>query len=474
MMTKLLYYSAVCASAAAFQLPPSTSSFTRLPLLHRSLQASSSRPLSSLSSSAPRLPYDSVTISSRRRRVGTTALNASLHNNDDNDNDSNEGDSSSIEESISNNTNNSDDYNNDDNDNEDSYISKRYPNPRQTSWAYSGLTNAWGYSARLVTKRERRRYERRRIRHRRKVEANFNGGSNSIGGGSNSTSGEKRRLNWVSRMMEEDIIIGAGDAFVGNVKKGSTGSSSTDADTNNDDNTKFDDDEMDEDGYWNMLGKKKTKRSILKQLIRIPYRALFGEYRTHEPGTLILVRHGESLWNANKTFTGWANPDLSPQGYREVEHAARLLLEGGYKVDVVFTSRLKRAIRSSWLLLRELNEVYLPVFKSWRLNERMYGALTGLSKTETAERLGPKLVQEWRGSLKSRPPPLSPADRYYPGRDRSHADLTPDQIPLTESLLGKSLIVSLYVLLLLSLLSNTHNALRIIRLYEPNAKDLGG
>jgi 2,3-bisphosphoglycerate-dependent phosphoglycerate mutase len=326
--------------------------------------------------------------------------------------------------------------NNDDNNDDDSYISKRLGH--QTSWAYSGLTNAWGYSARLVTKRERRRYERRRIRHRRKVEMKSYNNNNS------DSINSKRLNNWMSRVMEDDIMIGAGDAFVGNVKKGddfgrtpktttTTGGGGTEnanGDTN--DNNKFDDDEMDEDGYWNMLGKK---RSIFKQLLRIPYRALSGEYRTVEPGTLILVRHGESLWNANKTFTGWANPDLSPQGYREVEHAARLLLEGGYKVDVVFTSRLKRAIRSSWILLRELNEVYLPVFKSWRLNERMYGALTGLSKTETAERLGPKLVQEWRGSLKSRPPPLTPADKYYPGRDRSHADLTPDQIPLTESLL---------------------------------------
>ena len=162
---------------------------------------------------------------------------------------------------------------------------------------------------------------------------------------------------------------------------------------------------------------------------------LKGEYKKVEPGTLILVRHGESSWNANKTFTGWADPDLSVQGYREVEHAARLLVEGGYSVDIVFTSRLKRAIRSSWILLRELNEVYLPVFKSWRLNERMYGALTGLSKTETAEKLGAELVQEWRGSLLSRPPPLTPADKYYPGRDRRHADLSPAQIPLTESLL---------------------------------------
>lgn len=85
------------------------------------------------------------------------------------------------------------------------------------------------------------------------------------------------------------------------------------------------------------------------------------------------MRHGESLWNANKTFTGWADPDLSPQGFREVEHAARLLLEGGYQIDLIFTSRLQRAIRSTWVILQEMNMQYMPVFKSWRLNERMYG-----------------------------------------------------------------------------------------------------
>jgi 2,3-bisphosphoglycerate-dependent phosphoglycerate mutase len=122
------------------------------------------------------------------------------------------------------------------------------------------------------------------------------------------------------------------------------------------------------------------------------------------------------------------------QGFREVEHAARLLLEGGYEIDVVFTSRLNRAIRSAWIILQEMNQVYLPVFKSWRLNERMYGALTGLCKRETAEQLGAELVQEWRGSLHSRPPPVTPGDAFWPGRDRKYADLSFDQIPLTESL----------------------------------------
>lgn len=412
-----------CADAkstpSAFQLLPTQRTSLQRGL-HYADSSSSSRPFPSVP-----LPFESVKIASRSAAF-TTRLYASTNdveidsNNQINGNNLDEEYEENNEESSSDNSNV----------NNDSYISKKYTNPQQISWAYSGLTNAWGYSARLVTKRERRRYERRRIRHRRKVEAKSYSNDGNTSGNSESGGG-KRRLNWVSRMVEDDVIIGAGDAFVGNVKKKKDADSAVNND--DDDTTKFDDDEMDEDGYWNMLGKK--KRSILKRLLRIPYRALFGEYRTVEPGTLILVRHGESEWNVNKTFTGWANPDLSPQGYREVEHAARLLLEGGYKVDVVFTSRLKRAIRSSWILLRELNEVHLPVFKSWRLNERMYGALTGLSKTETAERLGPKLVQEWRGSLKSRPPPLTPADKFYPGRDRCHADLTPEQIPLTESLL---------------------------------------
>eukprot|EP00956_Cyclotella_meneghiniana_P003096 scaffold3780_cov66-Cyclotella_meneghiniana.AAC.8 len=258
--------------------------------------------------------------------------------------------------------------------------------PNDADGAYSNRPNEWGYSRTIVNDRERRRFERRRLRHR-------------------------------MRFFAPDKVF----------------------------DKEYDDGEMDEDGYWGMQGTSSSKRAMvgrfIQNIVNLPKRFLGDPYLGRgrdgygvEPGTLILVRHGESLWNANKTFTGWADPDLSSQGYREVEHAARLLLEGGYKVDVVFTSRLKRAIRSSWLLLKEMNEVYLPVFKSWRLNERMYGALTGLSKTETAVRMGAELVQEWRGSLHSRPPPLTVADKYYPGRDRRHADLSKDQIPLTESL----------------------------------------
>jgi 2,3-bisphosphoglycerate-dependent phosphoglycerate mutase len=192
------------------------------------------------------------------------------------------------------------------------------------------------------------------------------------------------------------------------------------------------DNEENEDG-WSDMRKGKGWRRFIRWPVEAVSRALLG--KPVEPGTLILVRHGESLWNANKTFTGWADPDLSERGHREVEHAARLLLEGGYDVDVVFTSRLKRAIRSVWIMLTEMGQIHLAVFKSWRLNERMYGALTGLSKKETAEQLGAELVQEWRGSLRSRPPALTTSDPYWPGRDRKYADLSADQIPLTESLL---------------------------------------
>jgi 2,3-bisphosphoglycerate-dependent phosphoglycerate mutase len=196
----------------------------------------------------------------------------------------------------------------------------------------------------------------------------------------------------------------------------------------------LEDDEMLEDGYEPIMHKRRPfyRRWSSRAASWLRHG---GKDARPEPGTLILVRHGESLWNQNKTFTGWADPDLSPQGYREVEHAARLLVEGGYKIDCVFTSRLKRAVRSVWMILQERNEVYLPVFKSWRLNERHYGALTGLSKSDTAKRLGQELVQEWRGSLRSRPPALARNDRYWPGRERTYADLPSSDIPLTESLL---------------------------------------
>jgi len=151
------------------------------------------------------------------------------------------------------------------------------------------------------------------------------------------------------------------------------------------------------------------------------------------PGKLILVRHGQSLWNANKTFTGWEDPDLSEQGSREAIHAGRLLLAKGYQIDVVYTSRLKRSIRSAWEIMTELSSVHLPVYKSWRLNERHYGAFQGKSKVEMAQKFGADEVQKFRGGLFERPPAMSlkNAERY---RDRKHADLSTSQLPRTESL----------------------------------------
>lgn len=200
--------------------------------------------------------------------------------------------------------------------------------------------------------------------------------------------------------------------------------------------------ERNEDGYSDLscthFGGVSEDTPMWKRILNMPINighTLTRQRYRKTPGQLILVRHGESMWNANKTFTGWADPDLSPQGYREIEHAARLLLEGGYEIDIVFTSRLRRAIRSTWVLLQELNEIYLPVFKSWRLNERMYGALQGLSKSETATKLGVGLVQQWRASLNARPPPVYKSSQYYPGNDRRYMDLDESQIPKTESLL---------------------------------------
>ena len=155
-----------------------------------------------------------------------------------------------------------------------------------------------------------------------------------------------------------------------------------------------------------------------------------------QPGTLILVRHGESQWNQKKLFTGWCDVDLSDRGVREMEHSARLLLERGHTVDICYTSVLKRAIRSSWILLRELHQVYRPMIKSHMLNERMYGALEGLSKPELAKELGEEIVQKWRAGLTERPPPVSETHLHYHQKEKKYARLGLDlsAIPITESL----------------------------------------
>ncbi|HEV7515151.1 MAG TPA: 2,3-diphosphoglycerate-dependent phosphoglycerate mutase [Thermoanaerobaculia bacterium] len=149
---------------------------------------------------------------------------------------------------------------------------------------------------------------------------------------------------------------------------------------------------------------------------------------------LVLLRHGHSTWNEENRFTGWTDVDLAPRGIEEAHAAARLLGEGGYTFDIAYTSLLKRAIRTLWIVLDDLDLMWLPVVRHWRLNERHYGALQGLNKAETAAKYGDPQVLRWRRSYSEPPPALTPGDERYPGRDRRYAGLTPAEIPLAESL----------------------------------------
>src|SRR4030095_2196122 len=149
---------------------------------------------------------------------------------------------------------------------------------------------------------------------------------------------------------------------------------------------------------------------------------------------LVLLRHGESTWNLENRFTGWTDVDLSPKGVQEAHEAGRLLKEGGYDFDVAYTSLLKRAIRTLWIVLDDLDRMWLTVHRSWRLNERHYGALQGLNKAETAAKYGEAQVLAWRRSYADPPPFLAPDDERYPGRDRRYATLTKDELPRGESL----------------------------------------
>ena len=149
---------------------------------------------------------------------------------------------------------------------------------------------------------------------------------------------------------------------------------------------------------------------------------------------LVLLRHGESTWNKENRFTGWTDVDLSDQGVREAREAGRLLKEGRYDFDIAFTSLLTRAIRTLNLALEELGQVWIPVEKNWRLNERHYGALQGLNKAETAAKHGEAQVKIWRRSYDIPPPPLEPGDERHPSQDRRYASLSPNELPLTESL----------------------------------------
>jgi 2,3-bisphosphoglycerate-dependent phosphoglycerate mutase len=150
--------------------------------------------------------------------------------------------------------------------------------------------------------------------------------------------------------------------------------------------------------------------------------------------TIVLLRHGESVWNKENRFTGWTDVDLSERGVGEAREAGRLLKQGGYAFDLAYTSLLKRAIRTLWMALDELDQMWLPVTKDWRLNERHYGALQGLNKAETAAKHGEDQVKIWRRSYDIPPPQLTPDDPRHAGRDPRYADLSRSEVPLTESL----------------------------------------
>ena len=149
---------------------------------------------------------------------------------------------------------------------------------------------------------------------------------------------------------------------------------------------------------------------------------------------LVLIRHGESVWNRENRFTGWTDVDLSDRGREEARRAGRLLKEQGYAFDAAYVSVLKRAVRTLWIVLDEMDLMWLPTHHSWRLNERHYGALQGLNKAETAAKYGEAQVKVWRRAYDTPPPPLTRDDPRFPGHDPRYADLKPEELPLTECL----------------------------------------
>jgi 2,3-bisphosphoglycerate-dependent phosphoglycerate mutase len=149
---------------------------------------------------------------------------------------------------------------------------------------------------------------------------------------------------------------------------------------------------------------------------------------------LVLIRHGESVWNKSNQFTGWTDVDLSEKGVEEAKNAGKLLKEEGYEFDIAYTSVLKRAIRTLYFSLYETDQLWIPVKKSWRLNERHYGALQGLNKSETAKKEGEEQVKIWRRSYDVQPPALSEDDERFPGNERKYDDLDKSLLPKTECL----------------------------------------
>ena len=149
---------------------------------------------------------------------------------------------------------------------------------------------------------------------------------------------------------------------------------------------------------------------------------------------IVLVRHGESTWNAENRFTGWTDVDLSEKGRAEAQKGAAILKAEGYSFDVAYTSTLKRAIRTLWYILDGLDLMWIPIRNAWELNERHYGSLQGLNKAETAEKFGEAQVKIWRRSYDTPPPPLTPEDERFPGNDPRYKHVPKERLPLTESL----------------------------------------
>jgi 2,3-bisphosphoglycerate-dependent phosphoglycerate mutase len=149
---------------------------------------------------------------------------------------------------------------------------------------------------------------------------------------------------------------------------------------------------------------------------------------------VVLLRHGESTWNKENRFTGWTDVDLSDKGVAEAHDAGKLLKESGFAFDLAYTSVLTRAIRTLWIVLDEMDLMWVPEVRSWRLNERHYGALQGLNKAETAEKYGDAQVKLWRRSYSTQPPALEKSDERWPGHDPRYADVSEADLPLTECL----------------------------------------
>ncbi|GAB2980690.1 2,3-diphosphoglycerate-dependent phosphoglycerate mutase [Mucilaginibacter puniceus] len=149
---------------------------------------------------------------------------------------------------------------------------------------------------------------------------------------------------------------------------------------------------------------------------------------------LVLMRHGESVWNRENRFTGWTDVDLSPEGYEQAKHAGQLLKSKGYIFDAGYSSVLQRSVKTLHIVLEEMGQLHIPIQQTWRLNERFYGALQGLNKDEVIAKYGSEQVQKWRRSPGEYPPAISKGDKRYPGFNPLYSDLTEEELPLTENL----------------------------------------